>query len=86
MFENMVLRRIFESKRDGVTGEWRRLRNEKLYDLQCSANFLVIISRRMRWAGHMARLGDMRGVYRILVRRLGGKETASIQSNLSRYR
>jgi len=58
VFENMVLRRIFELRRDEVTGEWRKLYNEELNDLYCSTNvFQVIKSRKMRWAGHVARGG-----------------------------
>ena len=57
VFENRVMRRIFGSKRDEVTGEWRKLCNEELNDLYCSPNIvLVIISRRMRWTGHVARV------------------------------
>jgi len=64
----MVLRRIFGSRRDELMGEWRRLHNEKLNDLYCSPNILrVIKSRGMRWAGHMARMGEEKGVYRVLV-------------------
>ena len=66
--ENMVLRRIFGPRRDEVTGEWRRLHNEELNDLYCSPNILrVIKSRRMTWAGHVARMGEESGVYRVLV-------------------
>jgi hypothetical protein len=58
VFENRVLRRIFGPKRDEVTGEWSKLHNEELHDLYCSPNFVrVIKSRRMRWAGHVARMG-----------------------------
>ena len=58
LLENRVLRRIFGPKRDEVTGEWRKLHNEKLNDLYCSPNIVrVIKSSRMRWAGHVARLG-----------------------------
>jgi len=65
--ENRVLRRIFGPKRDEVTGEWRKLRNEKLYGLYFSPNtFRVIKSRRVRWAGHVAHMGERRGVYRVL--------------------
>jgi len=68
LFENRVLRRIFGPKRDEVTGEWRKLHNEELSDLYCSPNIVrVIKSRRMRWAGHVACMGERRGVYRILV-------------------
>jgi len=64
----MVLRRIFGPRRDEVTGEWRRLHNEELYDFYSSSNIVrVIKSRRMRWAGHVARMGEERGVYRVLV-------------------
>jgi hypothetical protein len=58
VFENRVLRRIFGPKRDEVTGEWRKLHNKELYDLYSSASIIRIIkSRRMRWAGHVARRG-----------------------------
>jgi hypothetical protein len=68
VFENMVLRRIFGPRRDEVTGKWRRLHNEKLNDLYCSPNIVrVIKSRRVRWAGHVARMGEERGVYRVLL-------------------
>ena len=74
MFENRVLRRIFGSKRDGVTGEWRKLHNEELNDLYCSPNIVrVIKSRRMRWAGHVAGMGERRGAYRFLVEKPEGK-------------
>ena len=62
MFENMVLRRIFGPRRDEVMGEWRRLHNEELNDLYCSPTIVwVIKSRRMRWAGNVAHMGEERG-------------------------
>jgi hypothetical protein len=74
VFENRVLRRIFGPKRDGVTGEWRRLHNEELNDLYSSPNIIrVIKSSRMRRAGHVARMGEGRGAYRILVERPDGR-------------
>jgi hypothetical protein len=58
---------IFGPKRDGVTGEWRKLHNEALYDLYFSPSIIRIIkSRRMRWAGHVARMGEKRSAYRLL--------------------
>jgi hypothetical protein len=69
MFENRVLR-IFGPKRDEVTGELRKLHNDELHDLYSSPNIVPVIkSRRMRWAGHVARLGEERDVYRVLVRK-----------------
>jgi hypothetical protein len=74
VFENRVLRRIFGPKGDEVTGEWRRLHNEELNGLYSSPNIIwVIKSRRMRWAGHVARMGEGRGTYRILVGRPEGR-------------
>jgi len=76
MFENMVLRRIYRPRRDEVTGKWRRLRNEELKDLYSSPNIVrVIKSRRMRWAGHVARIGEERGVYRVLVGKPEGRRS-----------
>ena len=73
MFENREPRRKFGPKRDEVTGEWRKLHNEKLSDLYCSPNTVrVIKSRRMRWAGHVVRMGERRGVYTVLVGKLEG--------------
>jgi len=74
VFENMVLRGIFGPRRDEATGEWRILHNEELNDLYSSTNIVrVIKSRRMRSAGHVARMGEGRGVYRVLVGKPEGK-------------
>ena len=68
------MRRIFVPRRDEVTGEWRRLHNEELNDLYSSPNIVrVIKSRRMRWVGHVARMGEERGAYRVLVGKPVGK-------------
>jgi hypothetical protein len=74
VFENRALRRIFRPKRDEATGEWRRLHNEELHDLYSSPNIIrVIKSRRMRWARHVARMGEKRDAYGILVGRPEGR-------------
>ena len=74
VFGNRVLGRIFGLNRDEVTGEWRKLHNEGLNDLYCSPNICrVVKSRRMRWAGHVASMGERRGVYRVLVGKPEGK-------------
>jgi len=74
VFENMVLRRIFGLRKDEVMEEWRRLHKEELNYLYSSPNIVrVIKSRRMRWAGHVARMGEERAVYRVLVGKLEGK-------------
>ena len=74
LFENQVLRRIFGPKRDEVAGEWRKLHNEELNDLYFSPNIVQVIkSRRMRWAGHVACMGERRGAYRVLVWKPEGK-------------
>jgi hypothetical protein len=76
VFENRVLRRMFGPKRDEVTGDWRKLQNEELHDLHSSPNILrVIKSRIMRRAGHIAWMGEERGVYRVLVGKLKGKRS-----------
>jgi hypothetical protein len=68
VFENRVLRRVFGPKRDEVTGEWRKLHNEELNDLYSLPNIVrVVKSIRMRWAGHVARMGEEREVHRVLV-------------------
>jgi hypothetical protein len=69
-----VQRRIFGLKRDEVTGEWRRLQNKQLYALYSSPNIIrVIKSRRLRWAGHVARMRERRGAYRALVGKPEGR-------------
>jgi hypothetical protein len=74
VFENRVLRRMYGAKRDEVTGGWRKVHNEELNDLYCSPNIVrVIKSRKMRWAGHVARMGKKRGVYGVLVGKPEGK-------------
>jgi hypothetical protein len=74
VLKNRVLRRIFGTKRDEVTGEWRRLHNKELYALYSSLNIIrVIKSRRLRWAEHVARMGERRVVYRALVGKPEGR-------------
>ena len=74
VFENMVLRKIFGPKTDEVTGEWRKLHNEKLNGLYSSPNIVRMKkSRRVRWAVHVARMGERRGVHRVLVGKPEGK-------------
>ena len=74
VFENMVLRRIYGHRTEEVTREWRRLHNEELNHLYSSPNIVrVIISRRMRWAGHVARIGEERVVYRVLLGKPEGR-------------
>ena len=83
MFENRVLRRVFGHKRDEVATEWRRLHNEELNDLYCSLNIVrVIKSRRMKWVGHVARVGERRCAYGVLV----GKPEGRIQLGKPRRR
>jgi hypothetical protein len=74
VFEKKVLRRIFGPKRDEETGGWRKLHNEELRDLYSSPSIIIRIKpRRMRWAGHVARMGEKRNAYRLLVGRPEGK-------------
>jgi hypothetical protein len=74
VFENRVLRRIFGPKRDEVIGGWRKLHNEELHGLYSSPSIVRLIkARRMRWAGHVARMGEVRGAYNILVGRPEGR-------------
>jgi hypothetical protein len=74
VFENRVQRRIFGTKRDEVKGGWRKLHNEELHNLCSSPSIIrVIKSRMMRWAGHVARMGEKRNVCRLLVGKPEGK-------------
>jgi hypothetical protein len=74
VFDNRVLKRIFGPKRDGATGGWRKLHNEELHNLYSSPSIIKIIkSRRMRWVGHVARMGEKRNVCRLLVGKPEGK-------------
>jgi hypothetical protein len=74
VFEKRVLRRIFGQKRDEVTGEWRKLHNEELHNLYSSPCIIRIIkARRMRWAGHVPRMGEKRNAYRLLVGKPEGR-------------
>jgi hypothetical protein len=74
LFENKVLRRIFGPNSDGVKGGWRKLHNVELHNLYSSPSIMRIIkSRRVRWAGHVARMGEKRNVYRLLVGKPEGK-------------
>jgi hypothetical protein len=83
VFENRVLRIVFGPNRDDVTGEWRKLHNEELNDLYFLTNIVrVVKSRRMRWAGHVARMGEGRGVHRVLV----GKPEGTRPSERPRHR
>jgi len=72
-FENRVLRRIFGPKRYELTGEWRKLHKEELYDPHSSPNRVRVTKSRTRWAEHVARMGEGRGVYRVLVGKPEGK-------------
>ena len=71
VFENKVLRRMFEPKRDEVTGDWRRLHKKEIYPLYSSPDIIrVVKSRRLRWTGHVARVRERRGAYSALVENL----------------
>jgi hypothetical protein len=67
VFANRVIRGMFGPKRDEVAGSWRKMNNEKLHNLYCSPDIRVIKSRRVRWAGHVGRMGKMRSAYKISV-------------------
>jgi hypothetical protein len=85
VFENRVLRRVFGPKRDEVTGAWRKLHNEELNDLYSLSNIVrVVKSRRMRWAGHVARIGEDSGVHRVLVGKPEGKRPLGDQDVVGR--
>jgi len=76
LFDKRVQRKIFGSKRAEVTREWRKLHYEELNDLYCSPKIVrEIKSRRVRWVGNLARMGEMRGVYRVLVGKPEGKRS-----------
>jgi hypothetical protein len=81
VLENKVLRRIFGPGRDEVTGEWRILHNEELRDLYSSPSIIRIMkSRRMRWAGHVARMGAKRNAYKLLMEKPEGKRTRTTKT------
>jgi hypothetical protein len=83
VLENRVLRRIFGPRRDKVTGEWRKVYNEELSDVYCSPNIIwVINSRRMSWAEHIARMGERKCVYRVLVAKPGGRPWCRWEDNI----
>jgi hypothetical protein len=87
VFGNRALRRIFERKRDEVTGEWRKQNKEKLHDLYSTSSKIRIIKFwKMRWAGHIARMGEKRNAYRLLVGKPEGKRPLGRPKRRSVYR
>jgi hypothetical protein len=83
VFENRVLRRIFGPKRDEVTGDWRKLHNEELHDLYSSPSIIrVIKATRIRWAGHVARMEEVREAHNILVVRPLGRPRRRWEDNI----
>jgi hypothetical protein len=86
VFENRVLRRIFRPKRDEVTGEWRKRHNEELNDLYSSPTIVWVMNlRRMRWAVHVVRMGEGRGMYRVLVGKPEGKRPLGRPRHIWKY-
>jgi hypothetical protein len=80
VFENRVLRRILEPKRDEVTGEWKKLHDEKFHNLYSSPDIIrQIKSKKMRWAGHVARMGEERKLYKVSVGKPDGKRPLGSQ-------
>jgi hypothetical protein len=83
VFDNRMLRRIFGPKRDKVTGEWRKLHNEKLSDMYSSPNIIKVIKLKiMRWVGHLAHKGGRRGEYNALVGKLRERTTQKTQAQM----
>jgi hypothetical protein len=83
VFENRMLTKTFGRKKNGVTGEWRRLHNEKLYTLNCSPNIILVIKpRKMIWLGHVTHMGERRGAYRILMGRTEGRRPRRWENNI----
>ena len=83
MFENMVLSKVFGPKMDEITEEWRKLHNEEFSDLHPLSNIVrVVKSRRMRWAGHVARMGEGRVVHKVLVGKPLGRPRRRWEDNI----